>query len=38
MADLIVLRAGDGELVTDRPERTLRILTDHELLNLTWFR
>jgi mannose-6-phosphate isomerase-like protein (cupin superfamily) len=33
-----VLRAGDGELVTDRPERTLRILTDHELLNLTWFR
>ena len=38
MAELIVLRAGDGELVTDRPERTLRILTDHELLNLTWFR
>src|SRR5918994_6980417 len=38
MAEPIVLRAGDGELVTDRPERTLRILTDHELLNLTWFR
>lgn len=38
MAELFVLRAGDGELVTDRPERTLRILTDHELLNLTWFR
>jgi mannose-6-phosphate isomerase-like protein (cupin superfamily) len=38
VAELIVLRAGDGELVTDRPERTLRILTDHELLNLTWFR
>jgi mannose-6-phosphate isomerase-like protein (cupin superfamily) len=34
----LVLRAGEGELVTDRPERTLRILTDHELLNLTWFR
>ena len=38
MAELTVLRAGDGELVTDRPERTLRILTDHELLNITWFR
>jgi mannose-6-phosphate isomerase-like protein (cupin superfamily) len=36
--ELLVLRAGEGELVTDRPERTLRILTDHELLNLTWFR
>lgn len=35
---MLVLRAGEGELVTDRPERTLRILTDHELLNLTWFR
>jgi mannose-6-phosphate isomerase-like protein (cupin superfamily) len=38
VAELLVLRAGEGELVTDRPERTLRILTDHELLNLTWFR
>jgi quercetin dioxygenase-like cupin family protein len=34
----LVLRAGEGEIVTDKPERTLRILTDHELLNLTWFR
>lgn len=38
MAELVVLRAGEGEVVTDRPSRTLRILTDHELLNLTWFR
>jgi mannose-6-phosphate isomerase-like protein (cupin superfamily) len=38
VAEPIVLRTGEGELVTDRPERTLRILTDHELLNLTWFR
>ena len=38
MADPIVLRAGEGEVVTERPERTLRILTDHERLNLTWFR
>jgi mannose-6-phosphate isomerase-like protein (cupin superfamily) len=38
LAEPIVLRAGEGEVVTDRPERTLRILTDHELLNLTWFR
>jgi mannose-6-phosphate isomerase-like protein (cupin superfamily) len=38
VAEPLVLRAGEGELVTDKPERTLRILTDHELLNLTWFR
>jgi mannose-6-phosphate isomerase-like protein (cupin superfamily) len=38
MAEPVVLRAGEGEVVTDRPARTLRILTDHELLNLTWFR
>jgi quercetin dioxygenase-like cupin family protein len=38
VAEPLVLRAGEGELVTDRAERTLRILTDHELLNLTWFR
>jgi mannose-6-phosphate isomerase-like protein (cupin superfamily) len=38
VTELIVLRAGEGELVTDRPERTLRILTDNKLLNLTWFR
>jgi quercetin dioxygenase-like cupin family protein len=35
---MFVLRAGEGEIVTDKPERTLRILTDHELINLTWFR
>ncbi len=38
MAEPIILRAGEGEIVTDRPSRTLRILTDHDLLNLTWFR
>jgi mannose-6-phosphate isomerase-like protein (cupin superfamily) len=38
VAEPLVLRAGKGEIVTDKPERTLRILTDHELLNLTWFR
>jgi uncharacterized cupin superfamily protein len=32
------MRAGEGEVVTDRPSRTLRILTDNELLTLTWFR
>jgi mannose-6-phosphate isomerase-like protein (cupin superfamily) len=37
-AQAVLLRAGDGEVVADRPQRTLRILTDHELLNLTWFR
>jgi mannose-6-phosphate isomerase-like protein (cupin superfamily) len=38
VAEPSVLRAGEGEVVTDRPSRTLRILTDHDLLNLTWFR
>lgn len=38
MTEPVVLRAGEGEVVTDRPERTLRILTDHDLLTLTWFR
>ena len=38
MAEPIVVRAGEGEVVADTPKRTLRILTDHELLNLTWFR
>ena len=35
---LVLLRAGEGEVITDVPERTLRLLTDHELLTLTWFR
>ena len=38
MAEPIVVRADEGEIVADTPKRTLRILTDHELLNLTWFR
>jgi quercetin dioxygenase-like cupin family protein len=29
---------GQGEIVTDRPERTLRILADLEELIVTWFR
>ena len=33
-----LLRPGEGETVTDRPERTLRILADREELTLTWFR
>src|SRR5215210_729238 len=33
-----LLRRGEGEVITDRVERTLRILTDHELITLTWFR
>lgn len=35
---LVLLRAGEGEVITNQPERTLRILSDHELLTLTWFR
>ncbi|MDQ2982743.1 MAG: cupin domain-containing protein [Actinomycetota bacterium] len=34
----VLLRSGEGEIITDRPERTLRILADVEQLTLTWFR
>jgi mannose-6-phosphate isomerase-like protein (cupin superfamily) len=33
-----LLRPGEGETITDRPERTLRILADRGELTLTWFR
>src|SRR5438876_5921753 len=33
-----LLRAGEGETITDRPERTLRILAETDPLTLTWFR
>jgi quercetin dioxygenase-like cupin family protein len=36
--EAIIRRFGEGEAVTDRPERTIRILCDHELLVLTWTR
>jgi len=34
----IIRRFGEGETVTDRAERTIRILCAHELLDLTWAR
>ena len=34
----LLLAPGEGETVTDRPERTLRILGDFEHLIVTWFR
>jgi quercetin dioxygenase-like cupin family protein len=34
----LLLRPGEGETVTDRPERTLRILAELEQLIVTWFR
>jgi quercetin dioxygenase-like cupin family protein len=34
----LLLAPGEGEIVTDRPERTLRILADLEELIVTWFR
>lgn len=34
----LLLAPGEGETVTDRPERTLRILADLEQLIVTWFR
>jgi quercetin dioxygenase-like cupin family protein len=36
--DPIIHRFGEGETVTDRPDRTIRILCAHELLDLTWTR
>ena len=38
MAKAIVHGPGEGEVVTDRPERTILILCAHELLDLTWTR
>jgi quercetin dioxygenase-like cupin family protein len=35
---LLLLAPGEGETVTDRPERTLRILAEVEQLIVTWFR
>ena len=34
----VLLAPGEGEVVTDRPERTLRILVDLDDLIVTWFR
>src|SRR5438876_10993269 len=34
----LLLVPGEGETVTDRPERTLRILAELEQLIVTWFR
>jgi quercetin dioxygenase-like cupin family protein len=34
----LLLVPGDGEVVTDRPERTLRILVELDELIVTWFR
>lgn len=38
VAHAIVLAAGEGEAVTDRAERTVRIILAHELLDVTWTR
>jgi quercetin dioxygenase-like cupin family protein len=34
----LLLRAGEGEPIVDRPNRELRILCDHEWLTVTWTR
>jgi mannose-6-phosphate isomerase-like protein (cupin superfamily) len=34
----LLLAPGEGEIVTDRPERTLRILAELEQVIVTWFR
>ena len=35
---MAVRSLGESEAITDTPRRELRVLSDHELLNLTWFR
>lgn len=34
----MLLRPGEGEVIVDTPERTLRLLLAHELLDATWTR
>ena len=34
----LLVAPGEGEVVTDRPERTLRILGEHDEAIVTWFR
>jgi hypothetical protein len=34
----VLLRPGEGEIVADEPEKTLRLLSDCDELALTWFR
>jgi quercetin dioxygenase-like cupin family protein len=38
VADPLLLRPGQGEVIVDRPKRELRILCDHEWLTVTWTR
>src|SRR5204863_440971 len=38
VAQPLILAHGEGETTTDRPDRTLRILCEHEQLIVTWFR
>jgi quercetin dioxygenase-like cupin family protein len=38
VAHPLLLLPGEGEIVADQPEKTLRLLADHDALALTWFR
>jgi quercetin dioxygenase-like cupin family protein len=38
VAQPILLASGEGETITDRAERTIRLLLAHELLDATWTR
>lgn len=38
VAQPVLLAPGEGEVVVDQPNRTLRILFSHELLDVTWTR
>jgi len=37
VAHPVLLVPGEGEIVADQPEKTLRLLVDHDALALTWF-
>jgi hypothetical protein len=34
----LLLRPGEGEVITEKPERTVRLLLAHDLLDVTWSR
>ena len=36
VAQLVLLAPGEGEIVNERREHTIRILFSHELLDVTW--
>jgi mannose-6-phosphate isomerase-like protein (cupin superfamily) len=38
VSEATIFGPGEGETITDRPERTVRVIGAHELADVTWFR